>query len=316
METAGTIQLEFESNACSEMILPTFFKASSPHLQAYIYGHIPVPTHSPDDRPSGKNKKEVTAAIAKHIFEHNPIYGTLYASDPSKFTTSVTNQLAILKNKYCEQHAQFSSTGSDVAPDANVLHIFLYYSELDLIWHGIPSVDSELILSHPNTKHTENFLDLVKTRSTQGDGTEDQGNVDVEEGNIVAGEDEAIHNATVAVDGENNSTMDFEVGNRGAFDDGNSGGTDAMDEGEDGVMETGVLEYQNKELDLQCKKLNTQHANADIALCWEHNLKKLDIKLKKAEESMLSQQIELIHLQIALKGMEHPSASSTGPSSR
>ncbi|KAL4062069.1 hypothetical protein V8B97DRAFT_1921118 [Scleroderma yunnanense] len=249
---------------------------------------IPVPTHSPDDRPSGKNKKEVTAAIAKHIFKHNPIYGTLYASDPGKFATS-THSFEIEKQVF------------------------------------IPSFDSKLISSHPNTKHAENFLDLVKTRSTQGDGTEDQGNVDVEEGNIVAGEDEAIHNTTVAVDRENNSTMNFKVGDRGAFDNGKNGGADAMGEDEDGVMETRVLEYQgdhapnsginagpshmsamastpfclksastrsnhshNKELDLQCEKLKTQHANADIAFCWEQDLKKLDIELKKAEESMLS----------------------------
>ncbi|KAI6023512.1 hypothetical protein PISMIDRAFT_34519, partial [Pisolithus microcarpus 441] len=119
---------------------------------------------SPDDKPSGKNKKEVSTVIAKHIFECDLVYASLYALD-----------LGNLKSKYREQRARFSSTGGGVMPGgstapnllAEVLRIFPYFSELDLIWHGIPSFDSELISSQPHANHAENFLALVKARSTQ-----------------------------------------------------------------------------------------------------------------------------------------------------
>ena len=45
------------------------------------------------DKPSGKNKKDVSAVIAKHIFEHDHIYAALYQSDPNRFATSVINRL-------------------------------------------------------------------------------------------------------------------------------------------------------------------------------------------------------------------------------
>jgi len=53
----------------------------------------PPPVLSPEERPSGKNKKDITAVIAKHIFQDDLAYSVLYASDPGKFTLSVTNQL-------------------------------------------------------------------------------------------------------------------------------------------------------------------------------------------------------------------------------
>jgi hypothetical protein len=56
--------------------------------------NAPPPTLSPEDKPSGRNKKDVTVIIAKHIFEGDQVYSSLYASDPGKFATSVTNQLA------------------------------------------------------------------------------------------------------------------------------------------------------------------------------------------------------------------------------
>ncbi|KAI6117127.1 hypothetical protein EDD16DRAFT_1707879 [Pisolithus croceorrhizus] len=71
---------------------------------------------------------------------------------------------------------------------------------------------------------------------------------------------------------------------------------------------------QDKELELQWEELNSKCANAEIEFCWEQDLKKLDIELKKAEESALSHQIELVQLQITLKALEQaPSLSTTAP---
>ena len=48
---------------------------------------------SPGDKPSGKNKKDVSAAIAKHIFEDDPDHSSGYAAEPTRYVTSVINQL-------------------------------------------------------------------------------------------------------------------------------------------------------------------------------------------------------------------------------
>lgn len=52
-----------------------------------------VPKLSPDDKPSGKNKKEVSTVIARHIFAKDPDYSALYKAEPGKFVTSVINRL-------------------------------------------------------------------------------------------------------------------------------------------------------------------------------------------------------------------------------
>ncbi|KAG9308859.1 hypothetical protein JVU11DRAFT_11489 [Chiua virens] len=67
-------------------------------------------------RPSGKNKKEVAGAIAKHIFETDEEHLATYASDPSRYVLSVTNQLGVLKTKYRHYKEQFQQTGNGVAP--------------------------------------------------------------------------------------------------------------------------------------------------------------------------------------------------------
>ena len=53
-----------------------------------------LPMLSPEDKRSGKNKKEISAVIVRHIFEHNPNYSASYVSEPVKYVTSVTNWLS------------------------------------------------------------------------------------------------------------------------------------------------------------------------------------------------------------------------------
>ena len=52
-----------------------------------------TPAISPNNKPSGRNKKDVQAAIAKHIFEHDDVYAELYGSHPEKFSASLGNRL-------------------------------------------------------------------------------------------------------------------------------------------------------------------------------------------------------------------------------
>jgi len=60
-------------------------------------------------------------------------------------------------------------------------------------------------------------------------------------------------------------------------------------------------------------------ANAEAAFRCEHDLKVLNLKMKKVKENMVSQQIELLCLQIQLQGMNQPSSLSSvfpsGPTS-
>ena len=51
----------------------------------------PTLTLSPEERPSGNNKKDITAVITKHIFKDDLAYSVLYPSDPGKFAFLVTN---------------------------------------------------------------------------------------------------------------------------------------------------------------------------------------------------------------------------------
>ena len=48
---------------------------------------------SPGDKLSGKNKKDVSAAIAKHIFEDDPNHSSAYTAEPTRYVTSVINWL-------------------------------------------------------------------------------------------------------------------------------------------------------------------------------------------------------------------------------
>ncbi|KIJ58649.1 hypothetical protein HYDPIDRAFT_33975 [Hydnomerulius pinastri MD-312] len=209
------------------------------------------------DKPSGRNKKDVVAVIAEHIFEDDPVYSTLYASDPGKLATSVTNRLTMLKNKYREQRARFSKTGSGVTPDgpapnllADVLRVFPYYSDLDSIWRGIPSFDSPLLSSQPNVKHAEYFLSLVQKRSTkdpleEGDTLDDQGELGAYEG--TAGEDGAKmqDNAMdVIEDNDPAMTMDEEEENEDVDVFYNNDDTAAMDGDVDVEAEPDVEEIQ------------------------------------------------------------------------
>ncbi|KAL4075298.1 hypothetical protein V8B97DRAFT_1915901 [Scleroderma yunnanense] len=66
-----------------------------------------------------------------------------------------------------------------------------------------------------------------------------------------------------------------------------------------------------KELDLQQEEHTAQTANAEVIFCCQHDLKVLDLEMKKVKENTISQQIELLCLQIQFKNLEQPSLSSS-----
>ncbi|KAI6106783.1 hypothetical protein EDD17DRAFT_1839924 [Pisolithus thermaeus] len=417
-------------------------------LVAWILGHptdchilfhdhtTNVPALSPEDRPSGKNKKDIVAVIARHIFESDSVYANQYTLDAGKFSMSVINHLSILKTKYHEQCAHFNNTGGGVAPGslsanllADVLHVFPYYSDLDLIWCGIPSFDSELISSQPNAKHADSFLSLIQNKSAKdplGDteGVGDDGELEADVGMTMVdkgknqdvtmdstedmemaegdpfygsdgpaisedenmGEDPDVGDilvnqvecsshseGTAEIHGQNSSavlplthqlksktpswnscsmftrsapypcptsksssstsgqrwtpsSISTKLTSAGVHDvitkkvEDLNKESDVFEEESDAHTCHAAMWYNylicKKELELQRDECSSQIANAEAAFCCEQELKKLDIELKKAEETSFNQQIEMLCLQIQLKNMEqgNPAASSLASS--
>lgn len=68
----------------------------------------------------------------------------------------------------------------------------------------------------------------------------------------------------------------------------------------------------NKELDIQREQLAAECANADIEHHRELVRKQKDLKLKNAEESCITQQVEMLWLQIQLEEMQQKGQSSSG----
>ena len=68
-------------------------RAADRHVLFHDRSSSTSTTLTPGDKPSGKNKKDVSAAIAKHIFEDDPDHSSVYAAEPTKYVTSVINRL-------------------------------------------------------------------------------------------------------------------------------------------------------------------------------------------------------------------------------
>ncbi|KAG1812014.1 hypothetical protein EV424DRAFT_1542320 [Suillus variegatus] len=117
-----------------------------------------------DGPPSGSDKGKIHAIIAKHIFENNEIYQSMYAEDQMKFTQAVGNCLTYLKGKYKTHRARFKQTGAGVNPEepgaavnllAQVLSDFPWYEDLDEIWRDNPAYAAKTFSSAPGAKEKE-----------------------------------------------------------------------------------------------------------------------------------------------------------------
>ncbi|KAF9232058.1 hypothetical protein BU15DRAFT_18076, partial [Melanogaster broomeanus] len=76
-------------------------------------GESSTPT---DARASGRHKKDIYPIIAKVLFENDPVYGSVYASQPEKFSSAVQSRLSTLKTKYRAQCDRFKATGAGIKP--------------------------------------------------------------------------------------------------------------------------------------------------------------------------------------------------------
>ncbi|KAI6094183.1 hypothetical protein F5141DRAFT_1070328 [Pisolithus sp. B1] len=273
---------------------------------------------SPDDKPSGKNKKEVTTAITKHIFEHDLVYASLYAVDPGKFAMSVTNRLGMLKSKCCEQHAWFSSTGSGVMPDGSTAPNLLGENdaaEEDGITSDIPVCCNE-------------SMDFMMNDPEIPEGLGNNYGVDgaMNEDHMMGWRAHQIQLAMCASvkpssqGSTTSSTKKVSSTIAKKLEDLDKESDMYHGELEDSQTRCAALQYNyaiwDKELELQWEELNSKCANAEIEFRWEQDLKKLEIELKKAEESAFSQQIELVQPQITLKVLEQAPSSSTAASGK
>ncbi|KAF8128389.1 hypothetical protein EV363DRAFT_1400563 [Boletus edulis] len=157
------------------------------------------------DKPSGKNKKEVVAAIAKHIFGQNPEHSSTYTIDLEKYTTSVTNRLSAQKRTYREHCARFTSTGGGIFPQ--VCRVFPYYDDLNSIWKDISSFNSKLVLSKAGVDHTKSLLQIVKAKSLAGtehdkDSMQDDGDAEEVNGGPAVRDAEQHDGGDVPMDDE------------------------------------------------------------------------------------------------------------------
>ncbi|KIJ13920.1 hypothetical protein PAXINDRAFT_13241 [Paxillus involutus ATCC 200175] len=166
--STGNVNWDSSSILTTNLIQYLLSHPANRHLLFHDHAaaaHVPIP----GDKASGKNKREVQAVIAKHLFQTDPVYGTAYAS------------LSTLKRLYRAQRTRLSSTGQGVAPGAahpnllaDICAKYPFYNDLDSMWRGIPSFDPDLLSSESNINHAESLLDAVKNRSNKdADGNED-----------------------------------------------------------------------------------------------------------------------------------------------
>ncbi|KAI6046840.1 hypothetical protein EDC04DRAFT_2887319 [Pisolithus marmoratus] len=290
---------------------------------------------SPDDKPSGKNKKEVTSVITKHIFEHDVAYASLYALDPGKFATSVTNQLAM---------------GDPAADeDGTISNIPECHDETMDFMMDNPEIpggfgDDYSIGGAMNEDHDDDGMGGLSNPASH---------VHMDVGSSYR--KDAVPTPFVLKDKPRMPSLDAcnaftrhspyacpptSVSGASMKPSSQSSTTSStkkvssviakkleeLDKESD--MYCGELEdlqtchaalcynyaIWDKELDLQQEVLNLKNANAEIKFRHEQDLKRLEIELKKAEESTFSWQIKLLQLQITLKTLEQGPLSSTAPS--
>ncbi|KIK86888.1 hypothetical protein PAXRUDRAFT_152523 [Paxillus rubicundulus Ve08.2h10] len=113
----------------------------------------------PQSKPSGSTKKLVQAAITKELFETDPTYGTIYASNQEKFALAIQS--------YSNQLMLVSALVTDPAHQ-NLMHesylssVFPYFKDCDAMWCNNPSYNSRPFNFSPSTDCSGDFLSLIK----------------------------------------------------------------------------------------------------------------------------------------------------------
>ncbi|KAI6103114.1 hypothetical protein EDD17DRAFT_1756770 [Pisolithus thermaeus] len=91
-ESVGGLQVHWDQDlTCTEQLIHWLLEHTANHHillhDKNIGQSSSAPPPSAGDRPSGQNKKEVHLAIAKCIFEDNPIYGLYSLPQPPTVST-------------------------------------------------------------------------------------------------------------------------------------------------------------------------------------------------------------------------------------
>ncbi|KAG1739471.1 uncharacterized protein EDB91DRAFT_1248823 [Suillus paluster] len=123
------------------------------HILFYSDGKKAMP--SVDDAPSGKDKNEIHGFIAKLIFATHTKYKATYHQDPKKFCMSVTNHITSLRNKYRKCKDEVTAK-------------LPWYTDLDSIWHSIPSFATKSHSSRPGVDHAGDLYALVQPHGSPG----------------------------------------------------------------------------------------------------------------------------------------------------
>ncbi|KAG6369071.1 hypothetical protein JVT61DRAFT_1515, partial [Boletus reticuloceps] len=162
------------------------------------------------DKPSGKNKKEVAAAITKHIFEQDPEHSSMYTINLAKYTTSTEENILRTPCTFYKHRRWNVPQGGDsnVKPASNLLEkvrgVFPYYDDLNSIWKEIPSFDSKLVSSKAGVNHAKSLLQIVQAKTlagTEHDEDAMQDDADAEEVNgRPAAQDAEQHDGNVPMD--------------------------------------------------------------------------------------------------------------------
>ncbi|KAG1889033.1 uncharacterized protein F5891DRAFT_987547 [Suillus fuscotomentosus] len=152
-------------------------------LVDYLIGHPPdcrilfasekknPANHEAEGRPSGKDKNEIHAVIARVIFSDDPQYAVLYASNPNKFRDSVYNRIVALRTKFRDIRAEFESTGAGIVPIDSKTSVnlhrkyekdFPWYDQLYSIWGSHPSFSTKMSSSKPGVDHASDLFSLTR----------------------------------------------------------------------------------------------------------------------------------------------------------
>ncbi|KAG2046466.1 hypothetical protein BDR06DRAFT_977473 [Suillus hirtellus] len=133
-----------------------------------------------NDSPSGSDKGQICSVIAKLIFTNHPKYGHAYHDNQKKFCDTTNNRINNLRTKYKKMKARFGDTGAGMMPlDGmaaknlldSVLSEFLWYMDLDGIWHSNPSLAARTYSSKPGIDHAGSFYSLVQLHGGAGPST-------------------------------------------------------------------------------------------------------------------------------------------------
>ncbi|KAG1729178.1 uncharacterized protein EDB91DRAFT_1253098 [Suillus paluster] len=171
------LTIQWERDHALTTILVNHLTTRPPDCCILFYSNGKKAMPSVDDAPSGKDKNKIHDFIAKLIFATHTKYKAAYHQDLKKFHMSVTNRITSLRNKYRKCKGRFNVTGAGVVPlDETTLKNLLdevtaelpWYTDLNSIWHSIPSFATKSHSFRPGVDHAGDLYALVQLHGGPG----------------------------------------------------------------------------------------------------------------------------------------------------